>query len=191
MRIRLTLTGTTPLVMHNVQLSDPDNQWTRAIQTITSKRKKTEDDRREIARLEWFGGLYVGAAGEGPVIPTRNIRRCCNEAAKVRRMGRDVLRALVATSLDVPLRYDGPRDLEELFARAQHVYTDMVRVTGMVQRTRPIFPQWSLAADFELVTETLDLDRFVSLAELAGVVEGLGDNRVNGYGRFTAKVAQL
>ena len=190
MRIRLTLVGTTALVTHNVQLSNPDNQWAKAISAITSKRKKTEDDRLEISRLEWFGGLYVGQDG-GPVIPTKNIRKCINEAAKIRRMGRDVLRGLAAATLDVPIRYDGPRNIEQLWQRVEHRYVDMVRVTGMVQRTRPIFPQWSLDADFELITETLEYDTLKSIVELAGTVEGLGENRVSGYGRFVAEVAQL
>jgi hypothetical protein len=38
------------------------------------------------------------------------------------------------------------------------------------------------------VTETLDLDDFEAIVQAAGVVEGLGDNRINGMGRFTALV---
>ena len=46
MDIKLELTGTTPLLMHNISLADPDNPFVKEIQTYTSKRKKTEDDRR-------------------------------------------------------------------------------------------------------------------------------------------------
>ena len=57
MHITLTLTGTSPLLMHNPQMVDPEFELNRAITAITNKRKKTDDDRREIARL----GISLGA----------------------------------------------------------------------------------------------------------------------------------
>jgi hypothetical protein len=191
MRVDVQLRGTTPLLMHNVQLADPDNEWTKAIARINAKASDmTEDDRHEKARLQWFGGLYVGRNGNpGPVIPTANLRRCFRDAAAATKQGKTITRAVVPIELEAALLYDGPRDLQELFKLPHFVHTTMVGINrGRVQGTRPIFPHWEVRCRFELVTELLDFDKFVEIVRRAGITEGLGDNRVNGFGRFESKV---
>ena len=74
MKISINLFGTTPLLVHNVQLADPDNTFARKIATITGKRKKTPEDRAVIADLEWMGGLYMD--GDECVMPTANFTWC-------------------------------------------------------------------------------------------------------------------
>ncbi len=54
MRVSINLLGTTPLLVHNVQLADPDNTFTKEIAAITSKRKKTPEDRQA---WTWSGWL--------------------------------------------------------------------------------------------------------------------------------------
>ncbi len=196
MRLEVRLTGQSPLLMHNVRLADPEDEFTKAIARISDKGKKmTEDDRQEIASLEWFGGLYVGQNGHsGPVIPTANLRRCFKEAGKATNQGADITRAVIPIELNVPLIYDGPRDVKELFQLPQFVYRTMAGIPGhrtKIPRTRPQFPRWRLNCTFELVTTVLNLDEFVEIVRRAGEVEGLGDNRVNGFGRFEANVKAL
>jgi hypothetical protein len=41
------------------------------------------------------------------------------------------------------------------------------------------------------MTEILNLRDFVALVEVAGIIEGVGDARRIGYGRFTAVVAEM
>jgi hypothetical protein len=56
-------------------------------------------------------------------------------------------------------------------------------------RVRPSFFPWSIVVDGLFVEDVgMNLDELVRLVDLAGIVEGMGDNRVNGYGRFTATV---
>jgi len=187
MRVITRLVGTSPLLQHNIQLANPDNTWAKAISNITAKRKKTEEDRQAISRLEFQGSLYVE---EGKVIvPTTNIRKCFQETAKVTKQGKQIVRAVNAIQLNVPLIYDGPQDVESLVEDQTFYDTTMVGV-GMkrVLRTRPIFLNWATSAEWELVTEAMDFEDFVKIVELAGTIEGLGDNRTGGYGRFTAEV---
>jgi hypothetical protein len=185
---RIELTGSTPLLAHNARLADPDDEFVKAIAELTGKRKKTEDDRRAVAKLEWHGGLYVN--GAGPVWPTANIRRCLVEAAKVTKQGKQVGRALAFADVDVPIAYEGPRELDQLYERPEFHHRASVRIgSSRTMRTRPCFPRWALAADFTLVTEALDPDDLERVIERAGVIEGLGDNRINGYGRFEGKVS--
>ena len=44
MKIIIELTGTSPLLMHNPRMVDPEFELNREIKAITSKRKKTDED---------------------------------------------------------------------------------------------------------------------------------------------------
>src|SRR6266498_4564168 len=111
MEVRITLEGVSPLLMHNIRLNDRDDEFTRQIAAIAAKRKKTDEDYKDLARLEWFGGLYVEDGV--PVVPTRNVRRCLIEAGKITRQGTQVQRGVIPLALNVQLDYDGPNDLEK------------------------------------------------------------------------------
>jgi hypothetical protein len=187
MDIKLEIIGVTPLLCHNISLADPDNPFVQEISTYTAKRKKTEDDRRAIERLEWFGGLYVEDGR--PVIPTGNIRKSLVQAGKITKQGIQVVRSVNFTDLHVPIAYDGPKDLEALFADKTFQNRAAVGISGKrTMRVRPQFTNWALVANAFLLEEVMDLDDLVRIANRAGQAEGLGDNRVNGYGRFTVKV---
>lgn len=188
MQVTTVLTGTMPLMMHNIQLANPDNHFAKRIAEFTKKRKKTEDDRRDIARLEWMGSLYIGEEG-GIVMPTSNIRKCFSNAGKITKEGTAVNRAVSAVDIDVPFIHSGPTDVEKLIDLPEFRNQTLVTIGKQrVLRTRPIFAHWKVSADWEVMTEVLDLDDFIKIVKLAGRVEGLGDNRVGGYGRFTTEV---
>lgn len=191
MRIQIEMTGTSPLVMHNAQLSDPLNKWAKEIAALAKKKKKTEEDHLEIGKLEFLGGLYVGAGGI--VMPTPNIKRCLIKAAVIRRQGKAVERALLPVAQEFLLIYDGPKQPEKLWADEQYRFRASVKVgQSRVQRTRPRFPRWQLASEWELMTDAgLNLDEFERICTEAGLIEGLGDHRSLGSGRFDAAVAAL
>lgn len=190
MRVVTTIVGTKPLLMHNIQLANPDNVWAKRIAEITKLRKKTEEDRQRLAKVEWQGSLYTN--DNRIVIPTTNILKCFLETAKITKEGRNVGRAVVALGIDVPLAYDGPQIIEKLAEREEFYDQTLVRVGAQrVVRTRPIFRVWGLRAEWEVLTDVLDYDSFVKIVKRAGLVEGLGDNRTNGYGRFDAEVVAV
>lgn len=188
MNITITLTGTSPLLMHNPQMVDPEFELNRQIKALTAKRKKTDDDLKQIEKLEWFGGLYVE---DGRVVqPTSKIRKCLINTGKISKMGKMVERAVSFRSLNVPLVYSGPQDPQEIFAKPEfHSRLSVGIGNKRVMRVRPKFFPWALSVSGVFVEDAgLNMEDLVRIVELAGVVEGIGDNRVNGYGRFEGKV---
>lgn len=57
--MKLRLTGIAPLLMHDNKAANPLNPYAKAMKALTGKRKKTDDDLAEIARIEWEAGLYI------------------------------------------------------------------------------------------------------------------------------------
>jgi hypothetical protein len=196
MDIRLELTGTLPLLMKNPRLADPDDEIVREIAKITAKGSRmSEDDRRAKERWQWLGGLYVY---DGQIVmPTANIRKCLIDSGKTGRKGSLVSSAVSFTDLFVPLAYEGPRDVDELWKDPAFRHRDMVNANpnsskkSMVPSVRPRFLPWGLAVDLLLLENVMDLADLQYYAERAGQGIGLGDNRRNGYGRFTVTVKQL
>jgi hypothetical protein len=188
-KVRITLTGTAPLLMHNVRLANPLDPIARAMKETSGKRKKTDEDLERLARLEFEGGLYVDAVG--PYLPGANIEKCLVEGARVTRQGKQVERGLFVTDNEVPLIYDGPRDADSLWADESYRSMMAVKVgTARVMRCRPIFRAWVLEASAEMDGAQLNLDTLQAIAADAGAMVGLGDYRPR-YGRFMAEVEAL
>ena len=191
----VTIVGSRPLIMHNGRLKDPLDPWTKKLSVATHKKKKSEEDHGEIARIEYEGGMYLDKR-LGPYLPTDNLQACLIEGARKRKLGKQ-FEALVEVvplieSEGYALEYDGPRDVESLWKDPRFVFRKDAKV-GMsaVMRTRPRFPAgWRCAFDIEV------LDGGATSAELeqaltdAGMLVGIGDWSPR-YGRFTVdKIAQ-
>jgi hypothetical protein len=189
MMISIELHGTSPLLMHNPRMVDPEFDMCRQIRALTGKRKKTDEDLRQIEKLEWYGGLYTT---DGVVTqPTAKVRKCLINTAKITKQGKMVERALSFTALDVPLLFDGAsRKIDELWRDDRYHSRLSVGIGNKrVMRVRPKFFPWALRVEGLFIEDAgLNFDELERLVELAGLVEGIGDNRVNGYGRFSAKI---
>lgn len=191
MNISVRFEGTSPLLMHNPRMVDHEFEICRKIKELTAKRKKTAADLKAIEKLEWYGGLYER---DGVVVqPTSKMRKCLINTARMSKLGKGVERALSFSSLDVPLIYEGPRDIDELFADSRFHSRLSVGLRGKrVMRVRPEFYPWALEAAGIFIPDVgLNWKELESIVSLAGVVEGIGDNRANGYGRFVGKVVKV
>lgn len=188
MKIIVELVGTSPLLMHNPRMVDPDFEINRQIKQLTAKRKKTDEDLKEIERLEWIGGLYEE---QGVVVqPTSKPRKCFINSARIFKQGKALERCLSFNTLNVPLIYEGPRETSKLLADKSFTSRLSVGIGGKrVMRVRPQFFPWSLVLEGVFIEDAgLNFDDFENIVALAGQVEGIGDNRVNGYGRFVGTV---
>ncbi|MEV0611168.1 hypothetical protein AB0I61_32965 [Polymorphospora rubra] len=179
--------GTSPLLMHNARLVDPLDTVVKQIKEVSGKTRKTDQDHAEMAHLEWLGGIYFDPQ-IGPFVPAPNLQKCLVEGARLSKDGKKIERGVLIETMAIPVRYDGPRQLEALYADKRFVHRAPVKV-GMVRvmRTRPIFPRWSLQATGVYDDSVIDLANLRNAAQTAGSLIGIGDGRPT-YGRFVCTV---
>ena len=191
MRVRISVTGAAPLLMHNIRLADALDPIVRDMKKITSDTnfKKTDEGIEQLARLEWMGGLYFDET-MGPYVPAENMAQCIARAATATRQGKSVKRALLLLD-DSPLGYDGPRNIEDLWVLPEFRDRRSVKVgQSRVSRTRPRFNRWSAEFDADLDVDFINYRDFVDIVAKGGRTEGLGDFRPR-FGRFDATVKKI
>lgn len=182
-KAKYQLTGSAPFIPHNGQLADPTNKWAKLMKQISSKRNKTDADYEEMARLEFFGGLYVGA--DGPVIPASNIEAFLIGAAKKRSEG-NLAKAGMFVDTHASLEYIGPRTADELWNDDNFRFSKGVAVNrARVMRMRPIFKEWQVTIEVNYDDEQINPSTLDIWGKIAGDVIGVGDWRPK-YGRFEA-----
>lgn len=187
--VKLRLTGTRPVLMHNVRLANPLDEYAQALKALTGKRNKTEDNYGEMSRIEYLGGLYWDTE-TGPYIPGEWIFTSFVEAGRLHKQGKKIERGiLLGDDGDRnPLQYKGPRDREKLCANDNFILVKAVRVgAARPIRTRPCFHNWHVDVPLFVDPEIIDQDELVVIAERAGKFVGIGDYRPM-YGRFNVEV---
>lgn len=197
MKVRISGKGTTPLLMHNVRLASPMNSFAKRLSALTSSKtssKRTDQDRIEIARVEFEGGMYHDDE-VGPYAPAKWFSKNLLDAARRGRRGKLIEEGVMVDggSLVNPLIYRGPRDIEGLWGNGESDFVsfETVRVgQAKVDRCRPIFNEWAFEIDFDVEESVLDFSTFEDIANIGSRL-GVGDYRTGSYGRFNAKVTLL
>lgn len=192
MKVRLTGTGTRPLLMHNVQLASPLNAYAKKLKSLNSKRTKTDEDRMEVARVEFEGSLYFDPE-VGPYVPGPNLLASLVEGGRLTKSGKKVERGVNVADLVMPLIYRGPRDIESLWGGGESEYVDLRTVVvqrNKVDRCRPIFREWTFEAEILLDPSVIDLAEFAEVAGNAGAMAGIGDYR-RMYGRYSVGIEEI
>lgn len=192
MKLRLHLTGRTPLYMHNpAHLANPLDTLGQEIKKLTSKTKKTIKDYKRISELEMKAGLYYDAA-LGVILPTWNLKKAFIEGARLRKFGKMVERGLLPLDPIVPLNY--PNDAstpDELWEAGVWKVDTMGQGRVRISRTRPFFEDWDVSFEAEMDEEQLNMTNFEQLVEDTGSLIGLGDSRNMGFGRFDTTIEEL
>lgn len=186
-RVQVTITGTSPMLMHSDRGANPLSDESKALKAVSTKRKKTEEDHAAMMEIEWNASLYLNAEGQ-IVVPVENVRASIRDGAKLSKMGKEISRKVFIEGEHIPLTYSGPRDRKKLFEDTRFRDVRSVRVGQQrVMRTRPFFRDWSLTFVAYWEPDAFDVDLFKQCLESAGKFIGLGDFRPDKggtYGRF-------
>ena len=187
--LKLRLTGTCPLILHNGHLADPTNEYVRQMKPLVKKRNKTDADYEDLKKLEWLGGLYTDEKGRISV-PADMVLGAVIGGARKSKRGKQAEAAILCPEEDrfFPLLFDGQKqDRDSLYASGKHCdYRSVVIGKARTMRARPFFDAWSLIVKFKVDCTVINLDEVVSAMEAAGHVVGMGDYRPR-YGRFSVE----
>lgn len=179
--LNFKIAGISPLVMRNGQLANPLNRFAKDINSISRKRRKTEADIEEIARLEWLGSLYLTKAE--PCIPGEMVEACIIKGAMTQKRGKQAKAGILCLGA-FPLQYEGPRNPLELWEREEFRLVAAVKVgNSRLMRTRPIFRNWGAEFEVRYNPALLNADEVSHFLAVAGELEGIGDWRPR-FGRF-------
>lgn len=203
-KAHITMTGTTALLCHNGQTADPRNHYAKAMKQISGKRKKTDADLDQLAKIEWFAGLYIGRVEMGDsklpttVLPSHVLESAFIAGAKKSKRGTQAKSGLFVTKpalLDFKGKPEGAlteeqlqEALDALYESGEHHLTVGVKVgQAKVMRTRPMLSDWKATCEVEFDDEVMTFADLREVVEDAGRLVGCGDWRPK-YGRFEAVV---
>lgn len=184
--IQFKITGASPLLMHDDKTANPLNEYSKKLKALTSKRKKTDDDLLEIARIEWEASLYY-TKQKGYFIKGDCFAASFLEAAKSKKLGTAFKQAVSIP--DDPMLVFPHMKLtpDKLFDKLQYVDMRTVKVMrNKVMRCRPIFNDWSCEVTVFFDETRLDELEIEQIVAHAAQYIGVCDYRPK-YGRFTAE----
>ena len=194
--VKVRLDGVQPMLMHSNQTCNPLNKFAKAMKAITGKRKKTDEDFELLSKIEWEAGLYFDEE-IGPFVPSINVEGLLRDAAKKLRKGTDIKQSVRVFPLNIPLGYNGPRDLEGLkkiaFSGEKVNGEDFFDSRGVgvnnstIMRTRPRFNKWWVEFDIIADDAIFNIDDIIQILAIGGSKIGLSDYRPR-YGTFEFKI---
>ena len=183
--LNVKITGVSPILMHNGQTADPLNKWTKLIKAVSSKRKKVDADYEEMARLEWYAGLYT--KNQKIVVPGDLLEACIRDAGRTKKLGKVVLGAVFVPGVFELNFPENDQELDQLWLDENHRFSRAVVIQrARIMRMRPIFEEWSFEATVHYDEMAINKDSLLELLDIAGT-KGLGDWRPK-YGRFVVEV---
>ena len=190
--IKLKLSGPS-LIQHNGQTADPRNRYSKALREISSKRKKTDADLDELARIEFLAGLYLA---EGSItLPDHVVEAALVGGAKKSKNGPT---CKMAVFVDGPAVLDfagnpgviNDETLQQMWEGGEHHLTAGVRVgQAKVMRTRPHLRDWSAVVTVSYEEDLVNRQSVIEFAQDAGRQVGLCDWRPK-HGRFQVEVVE-
>ena len=171
-----------PLLMHNGQLADPLNQWSKKISEVSAVRKKTETNYNDLAEFEFHGSLYT--KDNKVIIPAEMLEASIVNGAKKFKKG-GTFKAAMYVEDHAFLNFGENIKADKLWKKKEKYSSRAsARVgTNRVIRTRPKFDNWSVSFTIAYDSTLINKEDLEKALENAGALYGLGDWRPR-YGRF-------
>ena len=185
--------GASPLIMHNSESADPQNKWAIALSPIKAKRKKTEQDQKEIRDISFLASLYWSEDLNGLYLPTDNIRKMLLEAGRScdqKNAKKQIVGIRFTEYLGWPLQIKNRSNLDALQNDPSLRYFKIVTIQkSRVPSIRAIFKEWSADLTINIDCSIVDPKIVEDWLVYAGDRVGLGSRRPYGptpgeYGRF-------
>lgn len=173
--------GVVPLLMNNGATANPMNEYAKEKKKINAKHKKTEDDYKELQRLEFFGGLYLNEE-QKPILPAEGVEAFFYDAAKKFKLGKKSKSAVFCQE-DALLKYDGPKRVEKRYQKGCFTYNSVCIKNQRVMRTHPRFDNWSCTFTLWYNPDLMGRSQVENIVKTGGSETGWFEWRPK-YGRF-------
>lgn len=190
-KLKVTLYGTSPLIMHSPKTVNPLHPIALEMKKYTSKRKKTEEDLMKISDLEWEAGVYW-IDDIGLNIPNECIAATLVNGAKFNKNGSAVAKYCHITTPFAPLDIGEKQDYHKL--KTDQRFRDIRSVCvqrSRVNRTRPRFNTWATQFEMFFEEDRIDIGAVTAAFENAGAYVGICEMRDKGYGRFNVRIEEI
>lgn len=186
--LNIKITGTRPFLSHADTLSDPLNPLTKYHKSLSSKRKKTDEDYALLAESQLVTSCYYDEQ-LGFVMNGEMIEACIKSGAKLNKLGKVIDRAIMLTDVVFPMTIKNcPANPQELANNPDFIYAKSVKIgTARVMSYRPIFRDWSVEFGLMFDEEQITKEELLMVLENAGNLCGVGDWRPR-FGRFSVEV---
>jgi len=185
-KMALKIRGIAPMMPTSTVGLDPFDPLSQELKKLTDVKKKTLDMKLEIQRVEWKIAMAQAFDPKlGPCIPGWNVTRCIRNAARATKMGKVIERGVQNVEDMCPMKYDGPRTLNELWADGRFVDKRAIKNNGggALLRTRAIFREWEISCPLYFDPALIDESALMDIVHAAGQYEGIGQYRPR-FGRF-------
>ena len=197
----ITVEGTAPLMLSNVEYSDPLGEPAKQKKQFTDKKgkAKTDDVHRVVRTLDWLYSGYWKEEGEcivcpeentvafagysTPYLPGANFQRSLRDAATAWKLGKTSKSAIIVYS-NPEIEFDGPKDGVEMFNSREPKLQYAASTSRGVWVNRICIPAgWKCTYELNLNTELLEVSDLKKICIMAGKSAGLGTWRPR-FGRF-------
>lgn len=182
--ITFSLVSVCPMLQHNGQTADPFNHYAIAIRKFSAKgtKNRTEDETRQMQRIEWEAGLYLSPEGK-PVIPADTVVAALQRSSRTDKLGQKFAAGVFCFE-DSEIEYDGPKSLDAMwesgkFKDARGVVVSRKRII----RIRPRFNNWRADVVVHFNSMVVNESAVREAMVRAGRFVGFGDKRP-AFGRF-------
>lgn len=181
--LKFKIESVCPLLQHDDKTANPFNEYAKQKKAISSKRKKTEEDQLEIARIEWLAALYYNSQS-GYFMKAECFEGAFYEAAKTQKLGKIFKEAVRIP--DNPIFHFEHESLspDQLFQVDEYRDLRTVKIQrSRVLCCRPIFNEWNCEVEIWYEETRLDEQELKDIINYAGRYIGICDYRPK-YGRF-------
>ncbi|WP_293666378.1 hypothetical protein [uncultured Parabacteroides sp.] len=184
--LKFKIIGVSPLLMHDDKTANPFNEYSKQLKAISSKRKKSDDDLLEMARIEWMAGLYY-TKEQGYFIKAECFEGTFLAAAKAKKLGKP-FKESVSIPDNPSLEFKHKKLVpDQLFELDEYKDFRTVKImSSKVIRCRPIFNQWSCEIEIWFDETRLNEEEVIQIVEYGARYIGVCDYRPK-YGRFTVE----
>lgn len=190
--VKLHIKGITPMLIHNGRTASPLDAYAKKMKTITSKRKKTEEDLQELMQVQWRGALYWDDE-IGLHMPVENIMAALLKAARKHKLGMNVSGFVFDEPIGFPILTEHHNNLEKLTASENNKFVKAVTIQrSKTMSCRPIFKNWEIKMNFNVDETILNVDDVKMILGTMSSRVGLGvwtpsHPKPGNFGKFVIK----